>query len=84
MFSNCPDLKIQTNKMFCNSTGLELDIFCDVLPDKGFSITLADAQDLCLKKFETAPGFGFGLVDILPGDEATTIKQDLVLVDLRE
>ncbi len=39
--------------MFCNSTGQEFDIFCDVLPDNGTTITLNDAHDLCLKKNES-------------------------------
>jgi hypothetical protein len=82
LLSNCPDLKIRTNKIFCNSTGQVFDIFCAVLPDKETSITLADAQDLCLKKIETE------LIAEEDIDETyveavteTTIKGDVVVVE---
>jgi hypothetical protein len=54
LLSNCPDLKVRVDKMFCNSTGQAFDIFCSVLPyDHGTSITLADARELCQKEYET-------------------------------
>ena len=90
LLSNCPDLKVRTNKMFCNSSGQVFDIFCSVLPDNGTSITLADAQDLCLKKIETEliteEDIGETNVEAVTEtrsviDEATPIKEDVVVVE---
>jgi hypothetical protein len=71
----CPDPKIVWyNKMFCTSTGQEFDINCDVLPDNETSITLKDAEELCLD-LEDVPEYEYEY------DEATTTKEDVVIVD---
>ncbi len=77
--------------MFCNSSGQVFDIFCSVLPDDGTSITLADAQDLCLIKIETELIPVEDIVETNEAvtetetrsviDEATTIKLDVVVVE---
>ena len=53
LLKNCSDPRVRSNKIFCNSTGQEFDIFCSVLPSKTTSITLTQAQDLCRKKFDS-------------------------------
>jgi hypothetical protein len=91
LFSNCPDMKIRSNQMFCNSSGQVFDIFCSILPDNGTSITLANAQRLCLKKIETELITEEDIVETNEAvtetetrsviDEATTIKVDVVVVE---